>query len=63
MEEKTLKINWCKPGGTASKNASPTAKISLPTAWIHEIGITKDDAEISMSLDGDQIVIKKIVQK
>ena len=59
MEKKTLKINWNKPGGTASKNAKPTAKVSLPSTWMQEMGITEDDREVSVSFNGKTITINR----
>ena len=59
MEKKTLKINWNKPGGTASKNAKPTAKVSLPSTWMLEMGITEDDRELKLKFDGNNIIIEK----
>lgn len=46
------------PGGTASKN-SCTYKVSLPSAWIKEMGITDSDRQIELTFDGTAITISK----
>lgn len=47
---------------TSGGNASPTAKnyrLSIPSAWAQTLGITSDDRALTISFDGEQIVIKK----
>jgi len=43
MQKKLIKISWNKPGGSASKGASPTAKISIPTDMIKALGMEGDE--------------------
>ena len=38
MEQRQLKVSCCKAGGNASKNAL-SYKLTLPVAWIKEMGI------------------------
>lgn len=58
MEQKDLKVSFCKAGGNASKNAvSP--KLNLPIAWIREMGINPEDREITITFDGKKIIIEK----
>ena len=48
---------------TSGGNASPTAKnyrLSIPSAWAQAIGITPEDRSLTISFDGDQIVIRKL---
>lgn len=58
MEQRKAKIIVGKAGGTAGKD-SKTYKISLPTAWVKEMGI--DDKEVLLSFDGTSIAISPIL--
>ena len=58
MEIRNGKIIVGAAGGTASKNAK-TYKVSLPSAWLSEMGIGEDDREVCLSFDGRQITIQK----
>lgn len=60
METRTLKITFNKSGGTASKN-SYTNRLTIPTNWIKELGITKDDRDVLVTFDNEkkEIIIKK----
>lgn len=58
MEIRNGKIIVGAAGGTAGKNAK-TYKVSLPSAWLCEMGISEDDREVCLSFDGQQIMIQK----
>ena len=58
MEKRIGNVIIQAPGGTASKNSS-TYKVSLPSAWIKEMGITESDRQIELSFDGTSITISK----
>ena len=58
MEPIKRKILFNKPGGTASKNAM-MARLTLPPEFVKELGITPDDKEVIITLDGKKIVIEK----
>lgn len=58
MESRNVKIICSAAGGTAGKNAV-TYKISLPSAWINELGIDKDNREVELRFDGQTISINK----
>ena len=58
MENRNGKIIVGAAGGTAGKNAK-TYKVSLPSAWLSEMGIGEDDREVCLSFDGRQIAIQK----
>lgn len=58
METRKAKIIISSAGGTAAKNAV-TYKISLPTSWINELGIDKDDREVELHFDGKTISVSK----
>lgn len=46
------------PGGTAARNSN-TYKVSLPSAWVKEMGLSKDDHQMILSFDGTQIIISR----
>lgn len=53
-----LKIMFNKSGGTASKNAY-TPKMSIPKAWLDDMGVTLDEREVIATYENGQIIIKK----
>ncbi|HHV09956.1 MAG TPA: AbrB/MazE/SpoVT family DNA-binding domain-containing protein [Clostridiales bacterium] len=52
------KILFNKPGGTASKGAI-MARLTLPPEFVNALGLTIEDREVLISLEGDSIIIKK----
>ncbi len=58
MEKRICNLSIQTPGGTASKNAN-TYKLTLPSSWIHEMGLTKDDRQVEITFDGNTIFISK----
>lgn len=58
MKKKTAKVTFNRSGGTASKNGM-TNRITIPTSWIREMGITQEERDVSMEFDGEKIIIKK----
>lgn len=46
------------PGGTAAKGSN-AYKVSLPSAWVKEMGIAGDDRQIELRFDGNSIRITK----
>jgi len=58
LDKRTLKVIVNKAGGTAGKE-SLNYKMSVPSAWAKQLGITKEDREIVAEFDGDKIVIQK----
>ena len=54
MERRIAKIIVGKAGGTAGKD-SKTYKVSLPSKWIAELGLT--DSKMEMAFDGERIMI------
>lgn len=59
MENRKAKILFNKSGGTASKRGT-TNRVTLPTLWIKEMGITFEDRNVLLTFDGQQIIIRKI---
>ncbi len=58
MEKRIVNVIIQAPGGTAAKNAN-TYKLSLPSSWIKEMGISEDDRQVEMQFDGTSIIINK----
>ncbi|OUO29722.1 hypothetical protein [Eubacterium sp. An3] len=59
MEERKAKILFNKSGGTAGKGGI-TNRVTLPTKWIKEMGLTEDNREVFISFDGEKITIQKL---
>nr|DAM24335.1 MAG TPA: Toxin SymE, type I toxin-antitoxin system [Caudoviricetes sp.] len=57
-EQRNLKVSCCKAGGNASKNAL-SYKLTLPVAWIKEMGISPEDREITATFENNKIIIEK----
>lgn len=58
MEKRIGNVIIQTPGGTAGKNSS-AYKVSLPSSWIKELGISKDDRQLELCFDGTSITISK----
>ena len=58
MERRKGKIIIHASGGTASKGSS-TYKVTLPSAWMKELGINEHDREVELAFDGNAISIVK----
>ena len=58
MEKRTGRVIVQTPGGTAAKG-SYTYKLSIPSSWIKEMGITGDEREVDLSFDGTTIRVSK----
>ena len=56
MEKRVANIIVQEPGGPAAKNAR-TYKISLPSTWIKELGISDTNREVELCFDGTSITI------
>lgn len=54
MERRIVKLIVGKAGGTAGKD-SKTYKVSLPSKWVAELGLT--DTKMEISFDGERIMI------
>lgn len=59
MEEKRARVIFNKSGGTAGKGGI-TNRITIPTTWVKEIGITEEQREVNISFDGEKIIIEKV---
>lgn len=58
MEERKLKILMNKAGGNAGKG-SYGYKMTIPSTWAKELGVTLDDRTMKVSFDGEKIIIEK----
>lgn len=57
MEPVNKKANFNKGG-----NGGYTVKVGLPIDFVNALGITKDENDVKVYLDGDKIIIKKDVE-
>jgi len=58
MEQRQGKIIIHASGGTAAKGSS-TYKLTLPSLWIKEMGISEQDRNVDIRFDGKTIIISK----
>jgi hypothetical protein len=58
MEKREAKIIFNKAGGTASKSAF-TNKLSIPTKWIKEMGLSPEERDVELIFENNKITIKK----
>ena len=54
MEIRKTNVIIQSPGGTAGKNCD-TFKLSLPSSWMKQLGISRDDREVELNFDGQTI--------
>lgn len=59
MEERIAKVSFNKSGGTA-RGTAITNRITIPTSWIKQLGITEDDRQVKLKLIDNKIVVEKI---
>lgn len=55
---KKAKVIFNKSGGTASRNGI-TNRVTIPTSWIQEMGITHEDREVILRFENGVITIEK----
>ena len=59
MQERIVKVSFNKSGGTA-RGKAVTNRVTIPTSWIKQLGITEEDREIKLILEDDKIIIEKL---
>lgn len=59
MMKKTAKVIFNRSGGTAGSGGI-TNRITIPTTWVKEMGITEEQREVNISFDGEKIIIEKM---
>lgn len=57
-KERTLRCMVNKAGGNAGKEAL-VYRVSIPSAWAKQLGITKGDQDLKVTFDGKKIVIER----
>jgi hypothetical protein len=55
MEKRVLKMSLGKSGA-----GNLSAKLSIPTKWIYEMDITKEEREVEVIFEHGEIRIKKL---
>lgn len=58
MEQRRTKVNISSAGGTASGKAH-TCKVTLPTKWLKEMGVTEGQRELHLEFDGTKILVSR----
>ena len=58
METRLCNVQIGKPGGNASKGTK-NYRISIPSVWAQKLGIMPEDKAVSLSFDGQRIIIEK----
>ena len=58
MEKRIAKVNISAAGGTAAPGAR-TCKVTLPTSWLEDMGVSEERREIELSFSGEQITISR----
>ena len=56
MEQRQAKLIVNKSGGTAGNNAV-TYRVTLPNNWIKEMGMDKENRNITLTFDGEKITV------
>lgn len=59
MQKKTVKVIFNRSGGTAGSGGI-TNRITIPTTWVREMGITEEQREVNISFEGEKIIIEKV---
>ena len=59
MEERIAKVSFNKSGGNAKGNGI-TNRVTVPTKWIKQLGITEENREIKLILDNNKVIIEKL---
>ena len=57
METRLGKVTASKAGGTAG-SGSKTYKLSLPSAWVHAMGLDGDGGRVVLCFDGETITLR-----
>lgn len=58
-KEKVAKVIFNKSGGTA-KGIAITNRITIPTSWIKQLGVTVENREVKLTMENGKIIIDKI---
>ena len=55
--ERILNVTFNKSGGTSSRNGV-TTRLTLPTSWVKELGLTEENREVIAKLEDGKITIE-----
>lgn len=58
-QERIAKVTFNKSGGTA-KGLAITNRVTMPTSWIKQLGVTFEDREVKLILEDNKIIIEKV---
>lgn len=58
IEIRSANMIIAKAGGNAGPN-SYNCKVSIPKVWADKLGVSLDNKTLSLTFDGDSIIIKK----
>mgnify|MGYP000002990797 FL=1 len=58
MESRMANIIFNKAGGNAGAD-SKGCKLSLPSSWVKQLGISELDREVGIDFDGEKIIVSK----
>lgn len=58
MEQRKANMMITASGGTSGKGGY-TYRCNIPTSWAKEMGISKEDRELTLQFDGEKIIILK----
>ena len=58
VDNRIAKVSFNKSGGTAKGNAI-TNRVTIPTSWIKQLGITEDNRDVILRLEDYRIIIEK----
>lgn len=62
MEQRKGNVIIHSSGGTATKGSN-TYKLTLPSAWVKEMGISEQDREVELFFDGKTISVAKHLEQ
>lgn len=57
-EERKAAVSITNAGGTAGKN-SKRYRITIPSSWAKEMGVSEESREVVISFDGIEMTIRK----
>ncbi len=58
IEQRKARVIINKAGGTAGPDAK-NYRISLPSSWVKQLGITADSRDVLLQFDGESIIIRR----
>ena len=61
MDKRKAKVNISYAGGTAAQGAR-TFKVTLPNAWMNDMGVSMEAREFELTYDGTQIILNKYTE-